>query len=160
MVIEFEIVGIPTHPPEVGDTYQLALIFERTNKSFNPNYEPLVDAVWVNWTIGNGPRAAVNAVDTYAYAGNSGADLADHDELANNWHVRDWTDVMPYTCQKIDSEGCDVLTAKIYKYWFEYNSLEDISLQDGTFLVSLYTRKCPGPPSQKDLDCVVEQYDK
>ena len=30
MILAFEIVGVPTHIPLVGDTYSLALIFERT----------------------------------------------------------------------------------------------------------------------------------
>ena len=52
----------------------------------------------------------------------------DRDPMANNWHVVDWTDVEPYTCQKITSDGCDVLTAKVYKYWHEYNTAEDLNL--------------------------------
>ena len=44
MQLAFEIVGIPTHPPQVGDSYQLALVFERTTID---DYQPLVDGVWV-----------------------------------------------------------------------------------------------------------------
>ena len=46
MLLAFEIIGVPTHKPLVGDTYSLALIFERTDIS---DTQPLVDAVWVNW---------------------------------------------------------------------------------------------------------------
>lgn len=153
LLIAFEIIGVPTHKPLVGDTYSLALIFERTEIE---DTQPLVDAVWVNWEIGNGPRALVSVVDTYSDTGKTGADLMPSDPIANNWHVEDWTEVQPFTCQKLQSEGCDVLTAKIYKYWFEYNSMEDISLQDGTFLISLYTKRC----GDGDQDCVTEQYNK
>ena len=77
--------------------------------------------------------------------------------MSNNWHVADWTSVEPFTCQKIDSEGCDVLTAKIFRYWLEYNQVEDFSLQGGSYLVSLYTKKCQSKGSE---DCVTEQYNK
>lgn len=155
MLIAFEIIGIPTYKPLVGDFYQLALIFERTTID---DIQPIVDGVWVTWAIGNGPRAVVTATDTYSNKGKGGADLEERDPISNNWHVEDWTDVEPYTCQKLESEGCDVLTAKIYKYWHEYNSIEDISLQNGTYLISLYTRKCA---SETFDDCEgAEQYNK
>ena len=153
MLLAFEIVGVPTHKPLVGDTYSLALIFERTDIE---DTQPLVDAVWVNWQIGNGPIAKVTAVDTYSDTGKGGKDLMAKDFIANNWHVEDWTDTEPYTCQKLESEGCDVLTAKIYKYWHEYNTQEDISLQDGTYLISLYTKTC----GEGGSDCKTEQYNK
>ena len=86
----------------------------------------------------------VSARDTYSDKGKKGKDLMYQDPIANNWHVVDWTDVQPFTCEKLVSEGCDVLTAKIFKYWHEYNSIEDISLQHGTYLISLYTKKCSG----------------
>lgn len=50
-----------------------------------------------------------------------------------------------------------MLTAKIFKYWHEYNQVEDFSLQDGAYLVSLYTKKCLSKGSN---DCVTEQYNK
>ena len=95
-------------------------------------------------------------VDTYSDRGKKGADLETRDPIANNWHVADWKNVEPYTCLKINSEGCDMLTAKIYKYWHEYNTQEDISLQNGTYLISLYTRVC----DDKLTECRTEQYNK
>lgn len=152
MLIAFEIVGVPTVPPVVGETYQIALIFERTTIA---DYQGLVDGVWVNWEITNGPKAKVTAEDTFSYAGSTGKDLAEKDLIGNNWHVADWTYAQPFTCQKLESEGCDILTAKIYKYWHEFNTIEDVSLANGIYLISLFTKKCSGVSN-----CETEQYNK
>lgn len=72
MLLAFEIIGVPTHKPLVGDTYSLALVFERTTIE---DTQPLVDGVWVHWEIGNGPRAQVTAIDTFSDTGKTGADL-------------------------------------------------------------------------------------
>ena len=71
-MLAFEIVGFPTYQPEVGEIYQLGLVFERTDKE---DVSPLVDGVWVTWEVQNGPTATVSAQDTYSISGKSGADL-------------------------------------------------------------------------------------
>ncbi len=80
----------------------------------------MVDAVWVNWSVGNGPRAFVTATDTYSNTGKTGYDLEPFDSVYNDWYVDDWTDVQPLTCVKVKTKGCDILTAKVYKYWHQY----------------------------------------
>ena len=56
-IIALEIVGIPPVAPIAGDTYELAIIFKRTEVR-NPT--PFVDAIWVSWIVGNGPKALVS----------------------------------------------------------------------------------------------------
>ena len=117
----------------------------------------MVDAVWVKWEIGNGPAAFVTATDTFSLTGTKGVNLEKSDPLANNWHVKDWTSVEQFTCEKIESEGCDVLTAKIYKYWHEYNTIEDFDMSNDNYMISLYTKKCS---SSGTSECETEQYNK
>ena len=112
--ITLEIVGVPPVPPIAGDTYELAIIFKRTEVR-NPT--PLVDAVWVTWIVGNGPKALVSVLDTYSYSGNTIKDLQPGDTYSNDWSVVDWTATEPYTCQKVASNGCDILTARIQRPW-------------------------------------------
>lgn len=53
----------------------------------------MVDGVWINWSVGNGPRAFVTATDTYSNKGKTGYDLEPFDSVYNDWYVDDWTDV-------------------------------------------------------------------
>jgi len=46
LIIAFEIVGVPTYKPLVGETYTIGLVFERTTIQ---DIVPLVDGVWVSW---------------------------------------------------------------------------------------------------------------
>jgi hypothetical protein len=77
----------------------------------------LVDGIWVSWNIGNGPNATVTVEDTYSYTGMTLRDLQPQDTLQNDWSVVNWTAVEAYTCQKVKSDGCDVLTAKVERPW-------------------------------------------
>lgn len=87
-----------------------------------------MDAVWVTWVIDNGPVANITITDTYSNTGKLGVDLEDSDPIGNNWHLEDWTEKEAYTCTKINSGGCDILTAKIFRYWHEYNTFEDFDM--------------------------------
>jgi glycine cleavage system regulatory protein len=107
-------VGVPPVAPIAGETYSLAVIFKRTAERLPT---PLVDAIWVNWKVTNGPNATVSVQDTYSYSGMTLADLQSRDTLQNDWSVTDWRSLEPYTCQKVKSGGCDILTARVERPW-------------------------------------------
>lgn len=70
----------------------------------------LTDVVRINWEIQNGPNAAVSVLDMYT---NSNAViLKDFQKDSKN---QDWTVTKnpneAWTCYKVNSQGCDVLTA-------------------------------------------------
>jgi len=59
-------------------------------------------------------------------------------DSSQNWKTTSWSDESN-ECVKIDTAGCDVLTAKIKRSWNDYVESEDLSLSGNTYSFSLAT---------------------
>ena len=67
------------------------------------------------------------------------------DNTTQHWHVRTWED----ECVQVNSEGCDVLRAKIEKGdWTDWDDSEDIDFNAKAYQIQLIT----------ELDSIQEEY--
>ena len=100
---------------------------------------PAADIVHLRWDVRNGPSARVSLHDTHAndqWLANPEFPIVDIDaEEDSRWSLKDWG----AACSKINSRGCDVLTAKIERKWDYGNFIKhaetDLDFNGKTFAI-------------------------
>ena len=87
----------------------------------------------MKWDIYNGPEANVEVEDMNDYSNYGNIDSFVKDRKYQQWSVKSW---LP-ECTKLESAGCDILTAEISKTWTDWDSTEDADFNFGTYQVQL-----------------------
>ena len=98
----------------------------------------------INWEVRNGPSVYVTVEDMFNDS-EVGLTGLESDNNTQHWHVRTWED----ECVQVNSEGCDVLRAKIEKGdWTDWDDSEDIDFNAKAYQIQLIT----------ELDSIQEEY--
>ena len=104
--LTLQIRGIPYTAPGAGQTYNAIILVQDTSKADST----LTDAIRVTWEVQNVPNVFITVSDMYTTDANSIKSNFIVDTAKQDWSVS----INPneaYNCYKVNSQGCDVLTA-------------------------------------------------